>query len=173
MPNFGPGIPNNVNLSYTPTWLFTPSNSATNNVRLANIGRNTVYVGQADVTVNTGMPLLPGGKPVEITNVLNSLYAISAYQVGALIGTITTAATAGSTTQIFASGAVAQLPVGTQFMIGSTIYTSNQEVLNVSASIGTTTVGTSSAAQFAHGTVDNIYLVTPSYGQISVIGGVL
>ena len=32
MPTLPPGTANNVNLSFTPTWLFTPSTSATNNV---------------------------------------------------------------------------------------------------------------------------------------------
>jgi hypothetical protein len=41
MPTLPPGSPNNVNLTYTPTWLFTPSTSATNMVRLWNNGRNT------------------------------------------------------------------------------------------------------------------------------------
>ena len=69
MPTLPPGTPNYVNLTYTPTWLFTPNTSAANNVRLQNFGQNIVYVGQADVTVNTGLPLLPGSKPVELTNV--------------------------------------------------------------------------------------------------------
>ena len=60
MPTLPPGSPNKVNLTYTPTWLFTPYTSAANNVRLYNNGQNTVYVGQADVTVNTGLPILPG-----------------------------------------------------------------------------------------------------------------
>jgi hypothetical protein len=174
MPNLGPGVPNNTNLTFTPTWLFTPSSSGINNLRLYNNGRNTVYVGQAEVTVNTGLPILPGGKPVELTNVQNSLYAISAYQVGTLLGTVQTAATAGTTTITFSSTVpVATLGVGGVFMIGSTSSTSNQEALSVASTTATSVLTTSTATAFAHGVTDVVYAITPSYGQLSVIGGVL
>ena len=173
MPTLPPGSANNVNLSFTPTWLFTPTTSAANNVRLYNNGRNTVYVGQADVTVNTGLPLMPGSKPVELSNVTQSLYAISTYYVGTLLGTVQTASTAGATTMTFSSTVPsANLPVGTQFMIGSTINTSNQEVLNVAGSTSTTVLTTSSGAAFAHDTTNVVYAVTPTYGQLTVQGGV-
>src|SRR5208282_4695405 len=103
--NLGAGVPQHVNLTYTPTWLFTPVSSIANNVRLYNEGQNTVYVGQADVTTLTGLPISSGTQ-------------------GALLGTVTTASTAGQTTAIFYTGAVALLPPGTQFMIGSTFGTS-------------------------------------------------
>ncbi len=174
MPTLPPGTPNNVNLTYTPTWLFTPSTSATNTVRLFNNGRNTVYVGQADVTVNTGLPIMPGSKPVELSNVTQSLYAISTYSVGTLLGTVQTASTAGATTMTFSSTVPsANLPVGTQFMIGSTINTSNQEVLNVAGSTSTTVLTTSTGAAFAHDTTNVVYAVAPTYGQLAVQGGVV
>ena len=173
MATLPPGSPNWVNLSYTPTWLFTPVGTLPNTVILHNNGSNTVYVGQANVTTSTGLPIPPNSKPVKLTNVLTSLYAISAVSAGTLLGTVTSASTAGSTTQVFYSGAVTALPPGTQFLIGSTLYTSNQEVLNVATSVGSTTVSTSSPAAFAHGTADQVYAVTPPYGQISVRGGIL
>ena len=173
MPTLPPGSANNVNLTYTPTWLFTPSSSAANSVRLWNNGRNTVYVGQADVTVNTGLPITPGGKPVEMSNVTQSLYAISTYSVGTLLGTVQTAATAGSTSLTFSSTVPsANLPVGTQFMIGSTTSTSNQEVLNVASSTSTSVLTTSTPAAFAHDATNVVYAVTPTFGQLSVQGGV-
>jgi len=169
-----PGSPNNVNLTYTPTWLFTPSTFATNNVRLYNNGRNTVYVGQADVTVNTGLPIMPSSKPVLLTNVLQSLYAISTYSVGTLLGTVGTSTTAGSTTLSFSSTVpTASLPVGTQFMIGSTINTSNQEAVNVATSVSTTAITTTTGMAFAHDTTNVVYAVTPTYGQLTVQGGVI
>ncbi len=173
MPNLPPGSPNWVNLSYTPTWLFTPVTTLPNTVILHNFGRNTIYVGQANVTTTTGLPIPPSTEPVRLTNVLSPLYAISAVTQGALLGTVSTAGTAGSTTQIFSTGAVAALPPGTQFIIGSTLWTSGQEVLNVATSVGTTTVSTSTPAQFAHGTTDLIFAVTPTYGQVSVRGSIL
>src|SRR5208282_3795180 len=171
--NLGAGVPQHVNLTYTPTWLFTPVSSIANNVRLYNEGQNTVYVGQADVTTLTGLPISPGSKPVLLTNVTSSLYAISSVTQGALLGTVTTASTAGQTTAIFYTGAVALLPPGTQFMIGSTFGTSNQEVVNVSTSVGTSTVSTSTAMKFYHSTTDNVWAVTPTYGQLSVNGGII
>jgi len=172
--NLGAGVPNNVNLSYTPTWLFTPSTYATSNVRIVNNGRNIVYVGQADVTVNTGLPITPNSKPVELTNVLTPLYAISAVQQGTLLGTIQTAATAASTSFTFAAaGVVSALPVGTQFIIGSTSSTSNQEVLSVAGSTSTTVLTTSTGAAFAHDTTNVVYGCTPSYGQLAIYGGVI
>jgi hypothetical protein len=174
MVNLPPGSPNNVNLTFTPTWLFTPSTNATNNVRLWNNGRNTVYVGQADVTVNTGLPIPPGQKPVELTNVLQSLYAISTYSIGTLLGTVQTAATAGSTSLTFSSTVpVSTLGVGGIFMIGSTSATSNQEALSVAATTATTVLTTSTATAFAHDTTNVVYGVNATYGQLTVQSGVV
>jgi hypothetical protein len=174
MPTLPPGTANNVNLSFTPTWLFTPSTSATNNVRLWNNGRNTVYVGQADVTVNTGLPIPPGGKPVELSGVTQSLYGISTYSLGTLIGTVSTASVAGATVLNFTTQATAQLSTGATVVVGSTAYTSNQEVLSITTETGTaaTAVTVSTLAQFYHPTTDVVYLATATYGQISVQGGV-
>jgi hypothetical protein len=172
--NLGAGVPNNVNLSYTPTWLFTPSTYATNTVRLTNVGRNIVYVGQANVTTTTGLPILPGSKPIEITGVLTSLYGISTVQQGTLLGTVSSSATAGSTQFTFsAAGVVSALPVGTQFIIGSTSSTSNQEVLNVASSVSTTVLTTTTGAVFAHDTTNIAYGCTPTYGQLTVAAGVI
>jgi hypothetical protein len=173
MPTLPPGTANNVNLSFTPTWLFTPSTSATNNVRLYNNGRNTVYVGQADVTVNTGLPILPNGK-VELLGVTQSLYGISTYSLGTLIGTVSTASAAGATVLNFTTQATAQLSTGATVVVGSTAYTSNQEVLSISTTTGTaaTAVTVGTLAQFYHPTTDVVYLATATYGQVSVQGGV-
>lgn len=172
--NLGPGVPNNVNLTYTPTWLFTPSTYATSNVRIVNNGRNIAYLGQANVTFQTGMPILPGSRPLDLTNVLSSLYAVSSVQQGTLLGTVQTALTAGTTTFTFSSTVPsANLPVGTQFIIGSTTSTANQEVLSVAGSTSTTVLTTTTAAAFAHDTTNVVYGCTPTYGQLSVFGGVV
>ena len=174
MPNFGPGIPNNVNLSYTATWLFTPSTFATNNVRLVNNGRTTVYVGQADVTVNTGLPITPGSKPVELTNVLTPLYAITQVQLGSIAGTIGTSGTAGTTALTVATTASATaLSSGQLIAVQSTAFTSNLEVLSVSGSSSTTGVTVATATQFAHDTTNVVYNATAQYGLLSVYGGVV
>lgn len=173
--NLGAGVPNNTNLSFTPTWLFTPSTYATNNVRLVNNGRNIVYVGQANVTTTTGLPILPGSRPIELTNVLTPLYGISAVQQGTLQGTVTVTSTAGTTTLTMSAAAVTSLSAvaGTAFIIGSTTNTANQEVLTVASSTGTTVLTTNQPAQFAHDTTNVVYSCTPSYGQLSVFAGVI
>ena len=174
MPTLPPGTANNVNLSFTPTWLFTPSTSATNNVRLWNNGQNTVYVGQADVTVNTGLPILPGSKPVELTNVTSSLYAISTVSLGTLIGTVSTAGTAGATVLNFTTQATNYLTVSNYVVVGNKTITGNQEALSVNAAAGTasTLVTVSTTTAFYHPTTDAVYLALPTFGQISVQGGV-
>lgn len=171
--NLGPGVDQHVNLSFTPTWLFTPTAGLANTVRLYNEGRNTVYVGQADVTVNTGMPLIPGVKPVELSGIGSSLYAISAITVGAVAGTAAVTTTAASTTFILPAAAVTALPVGTAFVYGSTSSTSNQEVLVVATSASTTTITTTLASVFPHVSGDQLFLATPTYGQLRVTAGVV
>lgn len=172
--NLPPGTPNNTNLSYVSTWLFTPSTSATNNVRLVNNGRNTVYVGQAGVTVNSGIPIAPGSKPVELTGVLTPLYAVSQVSLGSVAGTITTTSmTAGSSVITMATVNSTAVTVGQLLAIQSTQYTSNLEVLSVAATTGTGSVTLSTTSLFAHDTTNVVYNVAATYGQLSVIGGVV
>jgi hypothetical protein len=174
MPNLGPGVDQHVNLSFTPTWLFSPVSGQANSLRLYNEGRNIVYVGQADVTVNTGLPLAPGCKPVELTNVMSSIYAISAVTVGAVAGTAAVSTTAGSTTFILPAAAVTAVGVaGTSFVYGSTSSTSNQEVLVVATSASTTTITTTLASVFPHVSGDQLLLATPTYGQIRATAGIV
>src|SRR5580698_2114842 len=139
MPTLPPGTANYANLTFTPTWIFTPNTSASNNVRLWNNGSNIVYVGQSNVTQGTGLPIPPGGKPIELSNVTSTLYAISAYQLGTLLGTVSTSATAGTSTLIWTSTVPTHnLPVAATFMVGSTANTANQEILAVATSVSTT-----------------------------------
>src|SRR5215472_4148965 len=98
MPNFPPGTGNLVNPGVTPTWAFTPNTYATNTIRVLNTGRNVVYVGGSQVTQNNGLPVLPGGRPLEITGFTGSLYALSG--VGGLViaGTMSSSAVTVGTT---------------------------------------------------------------------------
>jgi hypothetical protein len=173
MPNLGSGGTQHVNLTYTPTWIYTPNASAVSNIELINEGRNIVYVGQADVTVNTGLPIPPNSGPVKLTNVLTPLYAISAVNVGAVAGTAAVTQTAATTSFTLPTAAVTALPVGTVFQYGSTSSTSNQEMLIVASSVSTTVITTTNASVFPHVTGDQLFIVTPSYGQIRVNAGVL
>jgi hypothetical protein len=171
--NLGPGVDQHVNLSFTPTWVFSPTTGLANTLRLYNEGRNTVYVGQADVTVSTGLPLAPGCKPLLLTNIQSPIYAVSAVTTGAVAGTIAVTQTAGTTSFTFPSAAVTALPVGTAFVLGSTSSTSNQEVLVVATSASTTTITTTLASVFPHVSGDQAFLATPTYGQIRATAGVV
>ena len=175
MPTLPPGSPNWVDLTYTPTWLFTPVTSNPNTVILHNFGRNTIYVGQANVTATTGFPIPPGSKPVKLTNVLNSLYAVSAFSTGVVAGTVGTIATntAASTTVTLPAAGVTALSVGTSFVFGNTASTANYEVLTVATSASTTTVTVTTPLVFSHPAGDQAYFATPTYGQVSVRAGVL
>ena len=178
MPTFPPGTPQHVNLTFTPTWLFTPVGTIPNNVRIYNEGQNIVYVGQADVTVNTGLPLLPGGHPLKLTNVTTSLYAISALQVGSVLGTLSSATTANTNVLILAGGTfttVSKTPsTGSTIVVQNPYNTAGSEAVSITA-FGTTpaTFTVATNMQFAHDTTNVAYFATPTYGQVSVTAGQL
>ena len=179
MANLPPGSPNWVNLSYTPTWLFTPVTGHTNSVILHNNGANTVYVGQANVTTGTGLPIPPRSSPVHLPNVTTSLYAISAMSQGALLGTVTTAGSAGTTTFIIGNGTNATnlATTGSIIMVGSTISSSNTEAFLVAGATASTNVSagytSSTSLLYYHAIGETVYVAAPTYGQISVRGSLV
>ena len=171
-PNLPPGGPQHVNLTFTPTWLFTPVGTLANNVRITNEGQNTVYVGQANVTALTGLPVLPNSRPLELTNVTSSLYAISAVSKGAAMGTINTAVTAGTNVVIITGGTFIttnQATTGQTVILANVTNLADTEVLSLST-FGTTpaTFTTGTNFQFAHGTSDLMYTAAATYGQVRV-----
>jgi hypothetical protein len=175
MPNLPPGGSQHVNLTFTPTWLFTPVGSIQNNVRIYNEGQNPVYVGQADVTALTGLPVMPGSRPLELTNVTTSLYAVSAVSKGAVMGTVNTAATAGTNVIIITGGTFIttnQASTNQTVILANLTNTQNTEVVQLSA-FGTTpatfTVTTNFA--YAHGLADAMYVANATYGQVKVDAG--
>jgi hypothetical protein len=170
--NLPPGGPQHVNLTFTPTWLFTPVSNTPNNVRIYNEGSNVVYVGQSDVTTLTGLPIMPGSKPLELTNVTTSLYAISAVSKGTIMGTVNSAATAGSNVVVITGGTfitTAQASTGQTVILTNLVNTANTEVVSLSA-FGTTPATFTAASNFlfAHGTADAMYTATATYGQVRV-----
>ena len=170
MPNLGPGVDQHVNLTPTPNWVFTPNTSATATVRFYNEGRNICYVGQSGVTPNNGLPVVPGGRPIELQNVTQTLYGCSGWIAGAALATTSTASTAGTTTMNFASGGMASIPVGTTFLVGAG---SGQEALVVASSVNTTTITTTTAALFDHVTSSPADTITTAIGQLRVTAGVM
>jgi hypothetical protein len=175
MPNLGPGNDQHVNLTYTPTWLFTPNTSATANLRLYNEGRNPVYIGQAGMGINGGFPVMPGARPVELTNCITSMYAMSAVSQGAVLGTVGAAVAPGVTVITSATTAITgSLSTGGTIMIANTVNTANAEVVAIASFTTTSTSLTlSTTTQFPHATSDVFYACTPTYGQLRVTAGMV
>jgi len=190
MPYFGAGVDQHVNLTFTPTWLFTPTSGLPNTVRIYNEGRNVVYVGGVSVTQNTGIPLPPGNRPLELANITAPLYGVSAYALGSqsftgptapLAGTLSTisgATTAGTTafscaTAIPLSAGLAQ--IGAYWVTGNTFptQTGNQEIFVTATSASTTSLTTTNAALFPHQGGEPVYAATPTFGQVRVTAGIL
>ena len=172
-PNFPPGTPNVVNPAVTPTWAFTANTAATNVVRIANTGRNVVYVGGSQVTQNNGLPVLPGGRPLEITGFTGSLYALSGVGGLTAAGTMSSSAVTVGTTAITLTAAVpASLAAGTTIVVGSTAGAGwEAQVVNSTTA--------SSQITFANPLVQDhvgsgvIYTATAALGQVQIIAGVL
>ena len=164
MPTYNPGV--------TPQWVFTPNASAQANVAFVNNGRNTVYVGGSQVTQNTGLPVPPGGKRVELIGVTGALYALSGVTGLAAAGTMSSSAvTAGTTAITLTTTVPTALAAGTVIAVGSTLGSWESQV------VATTT--SSSQITFANALVQDhagsliIYTATAAYGQVKVERGVL
>lgn len=162
----------NVNLDAVPTWIFTPNSSAASNLQLTNLGSSILYIGQSGVTPNTGIPLNPGQKPIELFNVTQTLYACSRTSPGTAAATASTSAsvTVGTTSWTVASGGMANIPVGTYFLVGAG---TSQEVLKVATSASTTTITTTTGTLFEHYASEVFTTATYTVGQLRVSPGVL
>lgn len=107
MPNLGPGVPNNVNVTPIPTQVFTPVTGVASTCRFYNPGPGVAYVGGANVSPVNGIPILPGNRPIELQNVNVNLYACSGVSLVNTSGNATLSAlnAAGSTTFTVATNA--------------------------------------------------------------------
>ncbi len=170
MPNLGPGNDQHVNVAAIPTWVFTPNSSAATNARLYNEGSQVVYVGQSAVTPSTGLPIRPNSKPVELYGVTATLYACSGVVSGTAAATLAGYQTAGTTSFTVASGGMANIPVGTTFLLGSG---TGQEALVVATSASTTVITTTTASLFEHGASDVVNSCTTNIAQLRVTAGAL
>ena len=173
MPNFPPGTGQSINPAVTPTWAFTPNTAATSVVRFANTSRNTVYIGQSQMTPNNSLPLPPGGKPVELIGVTQTLYCQSGVGTFAVAGTMSASSVTAGTTAITLTAAVpAGLAAGTTIIVGTTAGTGwEAQVVNSTTA--------SSQLTFANPLVQDHAASSPVYtavmlpAQVSVIAGVL
>jgi hypothetical protein len=161
MAYFGPGVPNNVNLTPTAMLVFTPNPSANSTVRIVNQGSSTVYVGGANVSANSGIPVAPLAR-IELPVMNTSLYAAGSYGPSTASSTTLAAATTAATTAITTAASV---PTGSTLLIGNG---SGTEFATVT--VGGTTVGTSPLL-YDHASGAAVKYVNPVIGLLQVQGG--
>ena len=108
----------------------------------------TLFVGLGGCTPNTGVPVPPNAK-LELVPVGGTVFTCSNWAAGTAAATASTSAsvTVGTTSWTVASGGMANIPVGTYFVIGTG---TGSEVLKVATSVSTTTITTSTGSLFEH-----------------------
>lgn len=175
MPNLGAGVDQHVNVAFIPTWCFTPTSGQSNSVRFYNEGNGPVYVGTSGVTPQTGFPIFPGNRPVELQNVTKTLYAVTGWTALGTANTTSAASTAGSSTFVLTTAAfTANTPVGTLLLVGNTVNSTGTEVISVSSvSTASGTITTSAPMLFDHGSGQTVSVISNAYpGQLRVTAGI-
>lgn len=125
----------------------------------------TLFIGLSATTPNTGLPLPPNAQ-IKLPAAPKSLYASSNWSAGAALATASaSAATAGTSSWTVASGGMANIPVGTYFLIGSG---TGQEALCVATSASTTTITTTTASLFDHAASEVLDAVVTTPGSLRV-----
>ena len=138
-------------------------------LNLQNQSSQIMYVGLSAVTPSTGFPLMPNER-IKLNNLNQSLYACANWSAGTAAATASTSAsvTVGTTSFTVASGGMANIPVGTYFVIGSG---SGAEVLKVATSASTTTITTTTGALFEHYASEVLSSVTYTPGVLNLQRG--
>ena len=156
MPPTGAGVGQYISTAPAPTWIFTaPANVRSASVRVWNSGNAVAYIGQAGTTWQTGFPIPPQSRPVEIQNVGTSLYAVANVVPGSNAQTVSTAAAVGVTAFTVSANNAAWVP-GSTVVVGNG---SNREAFVVSGTTATN-VTVSTAAIYAHPTGDTVTTAT-------------
>lgn len=173
MPNLGAGVDQHVNVSALPTWVFTPTSKIANTLRFYNEGSQPIYLGSSSVTPYNGFQILPGNKPLELSNVMQTVYVCSGVATGSLVVNSTSATTAGSTV-IGTSAPTTNFPSGTYISLGATTATSpgGFEVLQVTGTTATN-VTVSTGTLYDHASGATLTVVTPNVAQLRVTAGVV
>jgi hypothetical protein len=135
-------------------------------VRLKNESPSvTLFVGLAACTPKTGVPLPPNAM-LEMPVPAASVYACSNWSAGTAAATASaSAATVGTTSWTVASGGMANIPVGTSFVIG---VGTGAEVLTVATSASTTTITTGTGSLFAHAASEVLSSVVTTPGVLRI-----
>ncbi len=150
------------NTTPLPTQVFVSTSTAgvTSVVNFQNMSSQMLFIGLSACTPATGMPLMPGER-IKLNNVPKSMYACSNWVTGTQLATMNSSAyTAGSTQFTTSAAALSALPVGTYFVIGGTVNTSQQEVLCVATSASTTVLTTTTASLFDHAASQPVFAAT-------------
>jgi hypothetical protein len=133
-----------------------------------NESSQTLFVGLSACTPNTGLPLPPNTR-ILLGVIPKNLYACSNWSAGTAAATAGTgAATVGTTSWTVASGGMANIPVGTSFVIGTG---TGAEVLTVATSASTTTITTGTGSLFAHAASEVLSSVVTTPGTLRVERG--
>lgn len=169
MPNLGSGVPNNVSVTPVPLQVFTPTPSVQASCRFYNPGPSVVYIGGSNVSPSTGLPVLPGNRPVELQNVNVNLYACSGTSSQVATTTISGASAAG-TTGFTVAASLASMIVGAFVQVGNGTSAEWLQVVTVSAS-GLTI--TTTKTLYDHATGNTIATVAATPGPLSVTAGVI
>ena len=161
-----------VNTTPLPVAVFvTPTGTGVNPIcRLKNESPSqTLYVGLSACTPNTGIPLPPNTQ-IELPNASSTLYACSNWSAGTASATASSSAsvTVGTTSFTVASGGMANIPVGTFFLIGTG---TGQEALCVATSASTTTITTTTGTLFEHYASEVLHAVVTTPGVLKVQAG--
>jgi hypothetical protein len=128
----------------------------------------TLFVGLSACTPNTGIPLPPNSR-IQLIPAAKNIYACSNWSAGTAAATAGTGvATAGTTSWTVASGGMANIPVGTYFLIGTG---TGQEALAVATSASTTTITTTTASLFDHAASQVLYAPVTTPGVLQVDRG--
>lgn len=168
MPNLGAGVDQHVNLAATPTWVFTPTPNAPATIRLFNEGRNTVFVGQANVSPSNGFPLPPNGK-IDVANVTQTVYGCSICQGAAAGATTLTAAPTTAGTTSFTVSSAAGFANGATLLVGAG---SSADVVAVTGLAGAV-VTSGTPLLYDHALSSPVTVATLSIGQLRVTAGVV
>ncbi len=169
MPNLGAGVDQHVNPAATPTWVFTPTPGVPASVRFYNEGAGTVYVGQANVSQYSGIPILPGNRPVEFQNMTTSLYACSSAAVGANTTTLSAAVVPAGNTSFTVTTTAGFVP-GTSLILGNV--GKGQEIVTV-ATTTATVVTLTGATLYDHAVSSTVSTAVVVPAQLRVTAGVV
>jgi hypothetical protein len=174
MTNLGPGVQADYNPTVTPQWVFTPTPGTQASVRLFNEGNvNPVYVGGPGVTQYTGLPILPGNRPIELQNINQQLYAVSGVTAPIVRGTVgASAATAGTTALTLTAAVPAGLAAGTYVLIGNTANTSGMQAQLVASTTASSQITFANPLVLDVANGDVVYSATFQPGQLRVNAGV-